>query len=161
MSDVSNAVAARAEEEAYGVSGDAISDALVALSSGNVSADVFSTLDPTDPESADLTWVALSDSEPVKQNLNKPIDVTGIVILRVELLNEQTGELESQPRCVFISADGKAYHVTSPVVFRDIRTLIALKGKPSADRPVAVRFEQGGSGTRQFVTLKPARNTGK
>lgn len=161
MSDISNAVAVRTEEEGYAVTGDAISDALVALSSGNVSADVFSTLDPTNPESADVTWVALSDSEPVKQNLNKTIEVTAIVILRVELTNEQTGEIEAQPRCVFIATDGKAYHVTSPVVFRDVRTMIALKGKPSEANPVAVRFEEGGSGTRKFVTLKPARKSGK
>ena len=32
MSDVSNSVAVRTEEEAYGVSGDTISDALVAVS---------------------------------------------------------------------------------------------------------------------------------
>lgn len=161
MTDVSSAVAVRSEEEDYAVTGDAISDALMALSSGNVSADVFSTLDPSDPESADLTWVALSDSEPVKQNLNKAIEVSAIVILRVELLNEQTGEVESQPRCVFIDTAGKAYHVTSAVVFRDIRTLIALKGKPTPATPVSVRFEEGGSGSRKFVTLKPARKSGK
>lgn len=157
MSDISNAVAVRSEEESYMVTGDAISDALVALSSGNVSADVFSTLDAADPASADITWRALSDSEPVKQNIGKNIDVEGIVILRVELLNEQTGEVESQPRCVFVDTKGKAYHVTSAVVFRDIRTLIALKGKPTKSNPVTVRFETGGSGTRQFVTLKPGK----
>lgn len=161
MTNISDAVAVRSEEEDYAVSGDAISDALMALSSGNVSADVFSTLDPSDPEAGDKTWTALSDSVPAAQNLDKTISVVGIVILRVELLSEQTGELESQPRCVFIGEDGTAYHVTSPVVFRDVRTMIALKGKPSAANPVAIRFEQGGASNRKFITLKPARKAGK
>lgn len=139
------------------VSADAISTALVALSSGNISSDVFSTFDSSKAEQADTVWRALSDSEPVKQNIGKDLEIHGLVILRVELLNEQTGEVQSQPRCVFVTAAGEAFHVTSPVVLRDIRTMIALKGQPTAANPVHIRFEEGGSGTRKFVTLKPAK----
>lgn len=132
---------------------DAIKDALSQLASGNFGVDVWSTF--TAGQGEDVLY-AMQDSEPAKQNLNTELDVTGLLIVRVELLNEQTGEIQSQPRCIIVTAD-KAYHVTSAVVMRDIRNTIALRGAPSEQRPFKMKFEGGGSGTRQFVTLKSVR----
>lgn len=143
--------------ELEAASDDAIRNAIASLSRGELDTDLYSTFEGSDDETGEAIHFALSESIPAKENTGKEIDVVGIIIMRVELADEASGELKSQPRIVFVDKDDTAYHVTSPVVFRDVKTLFKLRGKPSPERPVRVKFEMGGTGNRRFVTLKPVR----
>ena len=136
------------------VSEDRIRQAIAHMNAGGVSEDIFSTYGDGE---ADEVWFALAESVPVAKNLDTVLDIVGFVVLRVELKNERTGQLEPNARISFVAADGTAYNVTSEVVRRDVELATALKGFPSEDAPWHVQFVQGGSGNRKFITMKPVR----
>lgn len=154
MTDANNTLSDSTEIEV--ASDNGIAAAIAGLQSGN-DADIWTTFTGEDFETRLSIFDAVSNSTPVAEKINTPITLANIIVQRVELTNEQTGEVQSQPRITFVDKDGNAYNVTSPVVLRDVRTLFALAGKPHEwpDSGVTVKFVRGGTGTRQFFTMKP------
>lgn len=137
------------------ISDNGIAAAIAGLQSGR-DADMYHTFTGNDQDTMLQVFAAMSDSQPVADNLNKPITLANVIVQRVELANEQTGEIGSQPRITFVDTENKAYNVTSPVVLRDVRTLFALVGQPATWKaPITVQFQRLGTGTRKFITMKP------
>lgn len=135
------------------ISGNSVRTEIANLSKGQSS--VFSTIsgEGFGPKAALLN--ALSNSLPVSENLNKNIELANIVVESIDLVNEQTGELETQPRVIIVDADGTAYHAISGPFFRDVQRLLSIMGHPSTwPAPLPVKINKGGQGTRQYFTLK-------
>lgn len=133
---------------------DAIASAIAGLQSGH-DADIVTSFVGNDEDTADAVLDAIANSIPVADNLNREIAVANYIVQRVELTNEETGEVASQPRITLVDTDGNAYNVTSPVVLRDLRTILAMRGAPSSwKKPLVVKFERLGQGTRKFITMK-------
>ena len=135
------------------ISGNSVRTEIANLSKGQSS--VFSTIsgEGFGPKAALLN--ALSNSLPVSENLNKGIDLVNIVIESIDLPNENTGAIETQPRVILVDAEGVAYHAISGPFFRDVQRLLSIMGHPSGwPAPLPVKIIKGGQGTRQYFTLK-------
>jgi hypothetical protein len=135
------------------IAGNNVRSEIANLSQGRTS--VFSTIsgEGFGPKAALLD--ALSNSVPVSENLNKHIELVNIVVESIDLVSEQTGELETQPRVILVDVEGTAYHAISGPVFRDVQRLLAVMGHPSSwPTPLGVKFVQGGQGTRKYFTIK-------
>ena len=135
------------------IAGSNVRSEIANLSNGQLS--VFSTIigEGFAPKAALME--ALSNSVPVSENLNKRIDLVNLVVESIDLANESTGVIETQPRVIFIDATGTAYHAISGPVFRDTQRLLAIMGHPSTwPAPLPVKISKNGQGTRQYFTLK-------
>lgn len=100
---------------------------------------------------------AMTNSVPVADNIGTVINLANVVVQPVEMVNERTGQPESQPRIILIDADGKAYHAISGGLFRSLQNIFGVLGKPetwNAPLPIAVDRVKGGKGT--FFTARVA-----
>jgi hypothetical protein len=135
------------------ISGNNVRTEIANLTNGQNS--VFSTIsgDGFAPKAALLN--ALSNSIPVSENINKHIELANIVVESIDLANETTGEIETQPRVILVDNDGTAYHAISGPVFRDVQRLLAVMGHPASwPAPLPVKIIKGGQGTRQYFSIK-------
>ena len=123
------------------------------LSKGNLA--VFSTMSGNSFEDKAKLMDALSNSIPVSENLKKTIPLVNVVVESVEMVDEQSGELKSQPRIILIDSEGDAYHAISGPAFRDVKRLLAVMGHPNTwPEPLPVHVVQEGTGTRKYFVVK-------
>lgn len=142
------------EVDVYG--GSATENAIDKLASGKST--VFSTLKGDDAATKLAVWTATTDSVPLAENLNKPIQLANVVMQVIDMADEETGEIQTVPRTILIDAEGKAYHAISQGVFKAVENIFGILGQPDTwDKPLAVKAVRGGSGTRQYMTLVPAK----
>ena len=100
---------------------------------------------------------AITSSTPISENLNKVIKLKHVVVQKVEMPEEKTGELKPQPRIILIDEAGKAYHAISNPLYRDVKNILMMAGHPNDwEFAVPVKIEQAGTGTRKYFTLKLA-----
>ena len=135
------------------VSGTVLSNEIANMSKGQLG--LFSTITGDTFESKAALLNALSNSEPISENLKSTIQLANVVVESVDMPNEQTGEISAQPRIVLIAADGKAFHAISGPVFRDVKRLLAVMGHPTTwPTPLPIHVAQEGTGTRKYFTVK-------
>ena len=120
---------------------------------------VFSTIAGTSDEDALRLLVAIENAEPVADNLNKPIKVVDFIIQPVELVNEDSGVVEEQPRITLVDEDGASYNATSKPLLRSFELLLKVYGEDTPTgrklrKPVDVYFIREGQGTRKYFVLK-------
>lgn len=122
----------------------------------NSSTGVYSSYKSDNFESKLMLASALTDSEPIAENLGKIIELAHLVIQPVSLTNEKTGEVEVKPRTVMIDKDGKAYSAVSDVLVRRLQDLVAVLGEPHTwPSPVKVRVDRvKGQGANSFFDLQ-------
>lgn len=128
---------------------------LVNLSKGTIVG--YSSNKATDFGSRVAIVNALTNATPVADNLDKVIQLRDVVIQSVNLVNERTGELQEVPRITLIDADGKSFHATSDVIYKDLKNFFAILGEPNAwpaPLPVKVTKEKAKQGN--FFTLSIA-----
>lgn len=88
--------------------------------------------------------------------VNMTINVQDILIHRVGLVDEQTGEVVDVPRTVLIDTNGASYVAVSKGIYNVIRTnIFPLFGSPTWEDGLPLIVKQGGSGTRKFLSLVP------
>ena len=116
---------------------------------------IFSTITGNNFESKVAVLNALSNSAPAADNLNKTIQLANVVIEAVDMADETTGEIVTQPRIVLIDADGTAYHAISGPAYRDVNRILALVGPPAGSEtsepwpaPLPIHVLREGQGTR-------------
>jgi len=134
-------------------SGDNLGAELSQMGHGN--AGVYSSLKSDTFDDKLRVAQALGNSEPLADNLNKPIAMRHVVIQPVMMKNDETGVLQNQPRVVILADDGKSYHVTSPVVYRTLKTWLGVLGEPStwpSSINVTAYNEKAAKG--KFINLK-------
>lgn len=119
--------------------------------------EVFSSIKADTFEGKLANLAAVSSSTPLAESLNKVIKVRNLVIQKVEMPDEQTGEIKAQPRVILVDEDGKAFHAISNPLYRDVKNILMLVGHPSTwEGAVPVKVTQAGTGTRKYFTLKLA-----
>jgi hypothetical protein len=99
---------------------------------------------------------AITSSIPVDESLGKTINLKNYVVQPVELINEDTGEVNTAPRVILIDDNGTAYHATSTGLLSSLRNMNAVLGEPNVwPQPVPVKVvEQKGRNGFKFFTLK-------
>lgn len=139
---------------------DATAKAIEDIRNGRALA--YSSINADDPASRLEILSAVTDSEPVREHLKKLVFIENIVIQRIEMADQQTGEMVTQPRIVFLVRQGTedgdpiALHAISQGLLRSVNNLIGIAGEPStwtgALPPAA--FLLAGPAGRQYLTMK-------
>lgn len=131
-------------------------DAIQALADGKTT--VFSTLTGDDFDTKLQLLDAVTNSEPIADNLGKPIRLVNVVIQTVELADEETGELNELPRTILLDEDGTAYHAISMGVFRAVETVLGVVGQPSTwPSPLNIQVTKEGKAPRAYYTIRPVK----
>jgi len=135
------------------VSGSVLSNEIANMSRGQLG--LFSTITGDSFEAKAALLTALSNSEPISENLKATIRLANVVVESVDMADEATGEIKAQPRIVLIDAEGKAFHAISGPAYRDVKRLLAVMGHPQTwGSPLPIHVVQEGQGTRKYFTVK-------
>lgn len=116
---------------------------------------VFSSIQGDDFASRKKVVSAVTDSQPLREHLGEVINLKDVVVQVVAMENEQTKQLEDQPRVILIDDAGNSYHAISGVILKDVQNLMGILGQPHTwpePVPVAVKEQQSGN-KRRFMTL--------
>lgn len=134
------------------VSGAALSSELNNMNKGQLG--MFSTIEAVDFESKVALMTALSNSEPIAENLKKTILLANVVVESTDMADEKTGEIKAQPRILLIDSKGNAFHAISTPLYRDVKRFLSIMKHPSTwAAPAPVYVVQEGQGTRKYFTL--------
>lgn len=99
----------------------------------------------------------LGAATPIKENLNKVIQLANIIVQPVEMADQETGVLGEVPRVTLVDVKGNGYYGTSAPLYRALMDILFIMGEPAEwATPLPVKITMGGSGTRQFFDLKVA-----
>lgn len=90
----------------------------------------------------------------VNDIINKRIEIRDVYAETIELVNEDTGELEKAPRIVLIDKDGKSYQCVSAGVFGALKKLNAIFGEPTWVPPIPVEVKQLPTKNGSMLTLQ-------
>ena len=135
------------------VSGSVLSNELSNMNRGELG--MFSTIIGDSFEAKVELLNALSNSEPISENLKTTIFLTNVVVESVDMADETSGEIKAQPRIILIDKDGKAFHAISGPAYRDVKRLLAVMKHPQTwNAPLPIHVVQEGQGTRKYFTVK-------
>jgi hypothetical protein len=133
--------------------GSAVSREIQNLASGNVA--FFSTLTGNDFATKVATVEAMTNSIPIKENLNKTIRVQNVIVQAIPMLDTASGEIKDQARIILLDVDGTAYHAISGGLWRSVQNILGVVGHPSAwpeALPIYITSVKGRQG--DFYTAK-------
>ena len=95
------------------------------------------------PEEKALVFNAANNPQhKINDFINKRIMVKDFYAETLELVNEETGEIEKAPRIVLIDDQGEAYECVSVGMFSSLKKLIAVFGAPTWESPIPVVIKQ-------------------
>lgn len=128
--------------------------ATVAATSENVGKMVCS-IKPTGNRKEDAKiFGALNNPEfRIANFINKKIAVENILVEIREIMNEDTGEIETAPRVVLIDADGKAYQAVSKGIFSAVKNAFEVFGSAPWDPPLEIEVKQVPAGKGSMLTF--------
>ena len=88
--------------------------------------------------------------------INKEIALKDVFVEIIELVNENTGELEQAPRIVLIDDKGESYQCVSNGIFGSLKKLMAIFGEPTWEEPIHVVVKQVKVKRGTMLTLEVA-----
>lgn len=92
----------------------------------------------------------------VKDCINQDIELAHFAITMVDVVNKETGEVNTAPHITLIDSDGKGYACTSVGVFNALRNIVQAFGLPDTwDHPRKFRIKQvNKSADVSYLTLQ-------
>lgn len=133
--------------------GSAVAQEIRNLATGNVA--FYSTLVGDDFATKVATVEAMTNSIPIKENLNKTVNVANIIVQSVSMVDTNSGDMQDQARIILLDADGTAYHAISGGLWRSVQNILGIVGHPStwpAPLPIHIVSVKGRQG--DFYTAK-------
>lgn len=133
--------------------GSSVSQEIQNLASGKVA--LYSTLTGNDHKTKVATVEAMTNSVPVKENLNKTIQLVNVIVQAIPMADQTTGEIRDQARIILLSADGTAYHAISGGLWKSVQNILGVIGHPSEwpePLPIHIASVKGRQG--DFYTAK-------
>lgn len=128
--------------------------AKVAVTSENVGTMVCSIEPSGDRKKDAQIFSALNNPEYRLSNfINKRIKVSNVLVEVRDLLNEETGEIETVPRTVLIDENGKAYQATSKGIFNALKNAYEVFGKAPWEPPLEIEVKQIAVGRGSMLTF--------
>jgi hypothetical protein len=141
--------------------GNTVRDEIATLASGANT--VMSTFKGESLAAKRALLAAKMNSTPLADHVDKPINLANVVVEAVEIADEKTAEVTTQPRITLVDVDGNAFHTISPVIFKDIQDILAIMGQPDTWKdekgtfsPLPVKMVKVKGKVGQFFTLKLA-----
>lgn len=107
------------------------------------SAGGYCSIKAEDFESKAIVYNAANNPQhKVSDHINQLILVKDVYAEVLELVNEETGELQKAPRVVLIDNDGEAYEAVSAGIFSALKKMMAIFGEPTWEGGIPVRVKQ-------------------
>lgn len=129
------------------------------LTSSNMS---FTSLKgETQEEKARLYQVMNNPEFRIADCINQTIYVKDVFVEVVDILRENTGEVDKCPRVVLIDKDGNGYQSVSFGIFSAVKKLFQVFGAPTWEDPIGVTVKQITKGTNKMLTLDIASTKSK
>lgn len=106
-------------------------------------ADMFMSFKPETTEDKVALYNALNSPDfKVSDMINKNIKIRDAVLRQVDMVDEDTGEVQSAVRSIIIDTDGKTYSATSTGVYNSLRNINAVFGTLHFDDGLKVVVQQ-------------------
>lgn len=107
------------------------------------------------PEQRKTVYNAMNNpSYKVSDFINKDIEVENVLIEALDLLNDETGEIDRVPRIVLIDPEGTSYVATSKGVFNSIKNAYTAFGAAPWNPPIKFKVKQVQVGRGSMLTLE-------
>lgn len=128
--------------------------ATIAATNENVGKMVCS-IQPTGNRKEDAKiFTALNNPEfRIANFINKRIKVANVLVEIREILNEDSGEIETVPRVVLISDEGKAYQAVSTGIFNAVKSAFHVFGAAPWEPPLEIEIKQIAVGKGSMLTF--------
>lgn len=85
--------------------------------------------------------------------INKTLKIQNVLVEIREIMNDETGEIETAPRVVLISEDGKAYQAVSKGIFNAVKNAYEVFGQAPWDPPLEIEVKQVAVGKGSMLTF--------
>ena len=128
--------------------------ATVAATQDNIGKMVCS-IKPTGNRKEDAKiFMALNNPEFRLANfINKTLKIQNVLVEIREIMNDETGVIETAPRVVLISEDGKAYQAVSKGIFNAVKNAYEVFGQAPWDPPLEIEVKQIAVGKGSMLTF--------
>lgn len=128
--------------------------AKVAITSENAGAMVCSIKPSGDRKKDAQIFSALNNPEYRLANfINKRIKVKNVLVEVRDIMNEETGEIDTVPRTVLIDEEGKAYQATSKGIFTALKNAYEVFGKAPWEPALEIEVKQVAVGRGSMLTF--------
>lgn len=88
--------------------------------------------------------------------INKKIVVRDVLAERIDLADEETGEVHEGVRVVLIDKDGKSYQAVSTGIYSALRRAVAIFGEPTWEEGIPIIIKQVQVGKGSMLTFEIA-----
>lgn len=128
--------------------------ATVAATAENVGAS-FCSITPTGDRKHDAQiFAALNNPEfRIANYINKRIKVVNVLVEIRELMNDESGEIETAPRVVLIDDKGAAYQAVSKGIFNAVKNAFTVFGNAPWDPALEIEIKQVAVGNGSMLTF--------
>lgn len=92
--------------------------------------------------------------ERLGDHINEVIMVKDLLIEIIELVNDNTGELDRVPRMVLIDEEGKSYVAVSIGIFSALKRICSLFGEPTWNEPIPCKIKQITKGEKKLLSIE-------
>lgn len=107
------------------------------------------------PEQRKMVYNAMNNpTHKVSDFINKKIAVENVLIESLDLLNDETGEIDRVPRIVLIDPKGNSYVATSKGVFNSIKNAYTAFGAAPWTPAIEFEVKQVKVGRGSMLTLE-------
>lgn len=128
--------------------------ATVAVNKENVGRMVCSIKPTGDRKKDAQIFSALNNPEYRLANfINKRLKIANVLVEIRELMNDETGEIETAPRVVLISDEGKAYQAVSKGVFNAVMNACTVFGNAPWEPALEIEVKQVAVGRGSMLTF--------
>ena len=107
----------------------------------------------TSAEKARLYRAMTTPDFKVADCINQIIRLSDVYVERVEVVDQDSGEIALVPRVVLFDVDGKTYAATSRGIANSLERLFMVYGQPHWSEAIPVKIQQVQNGARRFFTL--------
>ncbi len=107
-------------------------------------------------DDADMFNAIQSPGSTVNDNIGKVINLSGVVVHSVTLVNSETGEVNVAPRIILMDKGGQSYVSVSKTLFNSLKNLFAFYRTPDRwpEGGIPVKLKQVTKGTKRFFSLE-------
>lgn len=107
------------------------------------------------PEQRKTVYNAMNNpTHKISDFINKTVEVENVLIESLDLLNDETGEVDRVPRIVLIDPAGESYVATSKGVFNSIKNAYTAFGAAPWNPPIKFKVKQVQVGRGSMLTLE-------
>ena len=85
--------------------------------------------------------------------INKTLKIQNVLVEIFEIMDVETGEIDTAPRVVLISEDGKAYQAVSKGIFNAVKNAYEVFGQAPWDPPLEIEVKQIAVGKGSMLTF--------